>query len=866
IGSWSGTDKDHLIADSNFLTMPDRDHEVTITYIQSCYLLVPKPEGSGRIPQVSPERSEGCDERHYHLGTRVTLTADPLPGYKVERWSDTDDDESTSTTNTVTMPGQGHVVTVFYVEESESEPIESPDLPLAPETVTASDGTYSDRIQIDWNASNGANSYEIWRSETGNLDDAQRIATSVNETSHIDTGIDVGKTYYYWVKAKNDVGLSELSGSDSGYSSHVGLLRISDLTAMQGELPGVIKLQWSVPESLSVKGQAVRYELRFASKPIESENDWNFAFDESDKKTLGLPEFGTPGSQQEVAFMTGPGARHYFAIRLYDEQGNASELSNTPVATAPGNLVREITEQLQTDLESILDKEVSIMVIAAHTSDWTFGSGNGDSEEALKVADVAVEIHDFFRNVKHALKGAAAAGKLTKVVAAKTVGIFALTTGIKIALADCAMSNLFATRQQLLLGTHSAEFGGDPTLLMWDPDIPLLKPGMPYHIKGVIKRFQPGLCKIGGVTIPDFYYIKVYHHSAVSQIMPEPGQLYYNIPETHSYDWWYNLSVLKGHTLEELVCTTGVVKERYQIRSGSYIRVNFLESEQPLAIKIPDEAIVPTLASLGMFCGTIEPSLNEARHPSFLDLPYYLDATTSRSSIELIQGRQSRIRYTELSPSSNVQITTGSPVDIHLYDSDGAHVGAIYDTEGNVTQIENSIPDVIYFYGEGDSKEAVSIANPTSGAYTITVKGTGEGTYSQTIRAVSPYAGETYSYTVSNQVTTLGQEDVTIFDEIPSAPTGLLLIDFGSSIELEWNNNPEDDIAGYYIYRWDNENQVTVLLNSTLQTENRYVDSSVEEGNIYYYTITAVDTNHNESGFDLIKASREFDYLPVITK
>ncbi|MEM7131541.1 MAG: PKD domain-containing protein, partial [Chloroflexota bacterium] len=119
IGSWSGTDRDNLIADTNFLTMPDRDHEVTITYIQSCYLLVTQPEGSGGIPQVSPERSEGCEARHYHLGTRATLTANPLPGYKVERWSGTDDDESTSTTNTVTMPSEGHVVKVYYVASPE---------------------------------------------------------------------------------------------------------------------------------------------------------------------------------------------------------------------------------------------------------------------------------------------------------------------------------------------------------------------------------------------------------------------------------------------------------------------------------------------------------------------------------------------------------------------------------------------------------------------------------------------------------------------------------------------------------------------------------------------------------------------------
>ena len=89
--------------------------------------------------------------------------------------------------------------------------------PSAPTGVSASDGTYSDRICVSWDSVSGATSYTVYRSES-----TTGTKTNVGDTSSTsfdDTSSDLvaGTTYHYWVKASNSAGTSGFSSSDTGW-------------------------------------------------------------------------------------------------------------------------------------------------------------------------------------------------------------------------------------------------------------------------------------------------------------------------------------------------------------------------------------------------------------------------------------------------------------------------------------------------------------------------------------------------------------------------------------------------------------------------------------------------------------------------
>ena len=90
-------------------------------------------------------------------------------------------------------------------------------VPSAPTGVSASDGTYTDRIRVSWSASDGAASYAVYRS--GSVSGEKAVVATTLGTSIDDTGASVlpGMTYYYWVKARNQAGESGFSSYDTGW-------------------------------------------------------------------------------------------------------------------------------------------------------------------------------------------------------------------------------------------------------------------------------------------------------------------------------------------------------------------------------------------------------------------------------------------------------------------------------------------------------------------------------------------------------------------------------------------------------------------------------------------------------------------------
>src|SRR6202030_1248833 len=75
-----------------------------------------------------------------------------------------------------------------------------------------------------------------------------------------------------------------------------------------------------------------------------------------------------------------------------------------------------------------------------------------------------------------------------------------------------------------------------------------------------------------------------------------------------------------------------------------------------------------------------------------------------------------------------------------------------------------------------------------------------------------------------------------------------------AAVELSWSINVESDLAGYRVYRSQQEGARGALLTPELLPSPAYRDSSVQYGQRYWYTVTAVDRSGNESAPSLAVA------------
>lgn len=71
---------------------------------------------------------------------------------------------------------------------------DAPEAPLAPTGVSASDGTYTDRVLVTWSAAAGASYYEVHRATSPG--GSKTVVGTLTGTSLNDTGAAVGTTYY----------------------------------------------------------------------------------------------------------------------------------------------------------------------------------------------------------------------------------------------------------------------------------------------------------------------------------------------------------------------------------------------------------------------------------------------------------------------------------------------------------------------------------------------------------------------------------------------------------------------------------------------------------------------------------------------
>jgi hypothetical protein len=130
-------------------------------------------------------------------------------------------------------------------------------------------------------------------------------------------------------------------------------------------------------------------------------------------------------------------------------------------------------------------------------------------------------------------------------------------------------------------------------------------------------------------------------------------------------------------------------------------------------------------------------------------------------------------------------------------------------------------------------------------------------------RDVSAVFDHTYVYFVRGAIQVDGTElessdsqpvTVTPLDTFPPAvPQGLVAALLPGAapgwavVDLSWSINLETDLAGYHVYRSEQEGTKGQLVTPDLLPTPAVRDTSVEPGHRYWYTVTAVDRAGNES-------------------
>jgi hypothetical protein len=93
-------------------------------------------------------------------------------------------------------------------------------VPSVPTGVLASDGGYTNKVRVTWDSVSGATGYEVWRSDFDNLASANKLG-DCKQSPFDDSSVITEKTYYYWVKARNDCVKGDFGSSNRGYSSAI---------------------------------------------------------------------------------------------------------------------------------------------------------------------------------------------------------------------------------------------------------------------------------------------------------------------------------------------------------------------------------------------------------------------------------------------------------------------------------------------------------------------------------------------------------------------------------------------------------------------------------------------------------------------
>jgi hypothetical protein len=152
----------------------------------------------------------------------------------------------------------------------------------------------------------------------------------------------------------------------------------------------------------------------------------------------------------------------------------------------------------------------------------------------------------------------------------------------------------------------------------------------------------------------------------------------------------------------------------------------------------------------------------------------------------------------------------------------------------------------------------VTVTNTGNAGVTIasaSVAGTGfslSGSGSSVV--LNPGQSETYTVNFDPKSAANDTGTFSIASNAPSSPMNIGLSGTGvtsptnHSVALTWDSSPST-VVGYFVYRSSQASGPYAKVNSAADASTSYSDSTVANGQVYYYVVTAVDSSNIESAY-----------------
>ncbi|MGL4367786.1 MAG: fibronectin type III domain-containing protein [Brevinemataceae bacterium] len=215
-------------------------------------------------PPADVKTEKGASSKEIRLTWSPVSTAVSYSIYRAlpgENFVFIDRSDYTFYSDTTALPGVVYFYRVSSVNEVDFESV--PSQPVeglrfgVNNNIQASDGTFSDKIVVEWDPAFFANEYNIYRSFSSNYPPQFLKQTKNTIFEDTDPLIPSGDNVLYWIQAVSEIGsLSDLSRIEIGYKRKSGTLNAPEipnsvLQNIQGQSKTQITLQWNAMSGVS---------------------------------------------------------------------------------------------------------------------------------------------------------------------------------------------------------------------------------------------------------------------------------------------------------------------------------------------------------------------------------------------------------------------------------------------------------------------------------------------------------------------------------------------------------------------------------------------------------------------------------------